>query len=67
MALKLNNDNVNTNIPEANMGPVTVQEDQEEGRKLFANKSANRALIIAGIIIAVLIVGAIVFVNIPIQ
>lgn len=40
--------------------------DENKGRKLFQNKAANKALIIAGVIITVLIVGMVIFVNIPV-
>ena len=43
-----------------------MKQEEAQGRKLFQNKAANRALIIAGIVIAVVIVAAIIFVNVPI-
>lgn len=65
MALKLNN-KTGVNPNETNNNPITMKEEEDTGRKLFANKAANRALIIAGAIIAVVIVGLVIFVNIPI-
>lgn len=54
--IKLNKDN---NGVENNS---YMKQEIEEGRKLFANKKANKALAIAGVIIGSLILGAIIFV-----
>ena len=59
MAIKLNGNDGNK---ERSFVKGNVEEPA--GRKLFQNKTANRVLIVAGIIIAAVIVGCIIMVNI---
>ena len=51
---------------ETKNGSGYMKQEETQGHKLFQNKAANRALIIAGIVIAVVIVTAIIFINVPI-
>lgn len=56
---------MDSNVDEGNP-EILIKNDEEGGRKLFANRKANIALSIAGGIIVFLIIAAIIFINIPI-
>lgn len=58
----LNNDNVQK---EENQQSYVKQENVEESRKLFANKKANMALIFAGIIFGLVVIGCLYYIYKP--
>jgi type IV secretory pathway component VirB8 len=67
MALKLNkqsNGEENPKIQEESSSYVKKVEEESTGPKLFQNKAANKALIIVGIAIGVLILAAVILVNV---
>lgn len=64
MALKLNNTENSNN--QNGGGFVKNTGEQNTGRKMFQNKAANRALIIAGAVIGVLIIGCLILLAVPI-
>lgn len=43
-----------------------MREGTSDGPKLFQNKTANKVLIVVGVLLAVLIIGSIIFVNVPV-
>lgn len=43
-----------------------MREGANDGPKLFQNKTANKVLIVVGVLLAVLIIGSIIFVSVPI-
>lgn len=65
MALKLNNNGNSSGSNQPGNGGYVKQTEQKEGRKLFANKNANRALIIAGAVIGVLLIGCVILLAVP--
>lgn len=66
MSLKLNNTSGNTNTTQDNGSFVKDTGEAKTGRKLFQNKAANRALIIVGAILGVVLIGCLVLLAIPI-
>lgn len=64
MSIKLNKKNVNSDeiMPNSYQENNYVKVEEAEKRKLFANKKANKALIIAGVVFGVLLAAALIFV-----
>lgn len=58
-----NNSNDNSNAT-ASSNKSFVKEEETPSRKLFANKKANIALIIAGAVVVAAIIAAVIFVSI---
>lgn len=65
MSIKLNTTGSDQNSGAQQGGSYVKQTEEKQGRKLFANKNANRALIIAGVVIGVVLVGCLVLLAIP--